>query len=890
MFDRFVRMAQCRAALRAGDHERGLRLSGDPVLDPGHRKVRALREEAIDGLLARARRALAGGAHAAARGALQAILAAEPGHPVASELMQAGRLQEEREGAERKEHAALLRAFDEALSRGNLDVAEGHAQRAPVPERDRLAERAAAQRARAAAGWKDACTRLEALGFDAAVRLLRRARALDGALEVDQGLREQLATQLARAALERPAAERAAFVAQALRAGVGLVEGLETVPCVARLAVPPERGEAQAILRAMEHGEYDAWVGQGAEGGAVDEVVAALAAAAEAARRGAFEEAARAVREAVPDSALRQRVSARLDGDRDRVDQRLGEARVAAQEGRLASARSTLLALLEEFPGHQGVRSELALLDRGADVRARELVEARALVRARRLSEAAARALPWALPGTDGDDARALLREVQPQLDVVRKGVEQVQASLHGPSTRSVEGLEVCLRRLDRLADVQVDSADLSRLREAIEVEIDGLQQFERAGEALASGESEAVAAALSGWAERRARLLAPGRLDARAESVVERVLVFAGDAAAAGRCARADAWLDAVGDSLPLSRDTLGKVRALRGDVTGRRVRAAHEAQVAMRLASEERDLTAASEALERAKALAADEPSVRRIAAELERAAGVALCMERIEALDPDAGADEVADARRALEDLGATPPGMRTRVFDLKRNLARAQGLEGAFLLRVDEAGEFLVFRHESASLGNVRDRGCDLPLQARLSSRHARLRRTMSFHGGQVDEVVAERGELRVAGERVPKVRLTDGLRFSLGGHVDILYRLPSARSLTARLDLQGGVQIGGATALLWLKDRGRDGRILIGPGPGSHIRVPGASGTVELFAGSDGRIRVRVDGDGTIDGAAFEGEHPVDGGAFVAALGVGFSVHPWSPSDVTAPPA
>jgi hypothetical protein len=48
-------------------------------------------------------------------------------------------------------------------------------------------------------------------------------------------------------------------------------------------------------------------------------------------------------------------------------------------------------------------------------------------------------------------------------------------------------------------------------------------------------------------------------------------------------------------------------------------------------------------------------------------------------------------------------------------------------------------------------------------------------------------------------------------------------------------------------VLLLKDRGRDGRILIGASHDCHVRVPGASGEVEIYASRDGQVRVRIDG-------------------------------------------
>lgn len=888
MFDRFVRMAQARSALRAGDHERALRLLGDPSLDPDHRRVRELRKEGIAGLLERAQRALEAGRFAAAQNALRVILAVEPEQPGALSALFACREREAERGQRLGARGALLREFEEALARGDLGGATDIARRAGDADQAALLGRVEDQRARAAELVSQVPDHVASLGFDGAVRRLRQARGLDGALVIERGLRDALASELARSIRALPEPSRAEALSRALRAARDVALEIGSAPGVADLVGGSDQTQLEAVLSAIDRLDLDRAADLQLASEAIGRLPAGVSAAIEAARRGAFDVAALALAESVPGNQLAARVARGLESRASEAQARLDEARTAAQVGSLAEARATLLALLERFPGHETAKAELELLDHGADARAKELMEARALVRERRLATAAARALPWALPGPEGDEARALLREVQPQLDVVRKGVGQVQASLHGPGSGSVEGLGFCLQKLARLDEIQVDSADLARLREAIESEIEGVRLFEGAGDALRAGVDGPVRAALSGWADLRSRLCEAGRLDAHAENLVERLLARAEDAMAAGHCARADALLGAVGDALPLPAGLHGKVRALRGDVTGRRIRAAHEARVASQNAVVERDLDAAREALERARALAEDEPSVRRVAAELERVMEAARRAEQAEALGEGVGPEDVADARRSLEDLGGTPPALRTRVFDLKRNLARAQGLDGGFLLRVDEAGEFLVFRQETATIGNVRDAGCDLPLQARVVSRHARLRRTMSFHGGQVDEVVAERGELVVSGATTPKVRLTDGVRFGLGHHVELRYRLPSHRSLTARIDLLGGFDLGGASALLWLKDRGRDGRILIGADAESHIRVPGARGTLELFAGSDGRIRVRAEGGGEIDGVPFDGEHPVAGGVFVSALGVGFSIQPWSPSDATAP--
>jgi len=889
MFDRFVRMAQARGALRAGDLERGLRLLGDPVLDPEHRKVRELRGVLIEGLLDRAQRLVAAGRHQAAEGALEAILAAEAGHERARDALRSCREQRSAAAQRTARIAAASERARLALARGDLEAARRLAGELDEASRDEFLAQVGSQRQVAAAAVQDVESGIASLGFDAALAKLRGARGLDREVPIGGDVQAALAQALAQELASQPGPARAVRLAEAVRSAADLAPQLAVEPSLAPYQPAVDREPTEGILKALEDGDTQRAVERASSPTAALQISPAVLAAVDAARRGAFDVAARALDSEVPQSQRAEVVQRLFERRAADAARRVDAAREAIQQGRLGDARVQLLELLEECPGHEGARGELLLLDQGADARAQLMVEARALARSKQLAAAAARVVPIAMPGPEGDEARLLLRELQPQLDLVRRGVDQVQASLHGPDTESVEGLRGCLRRLGQLAEVQADSADVARLTGSIEAEIAGVESFDEVAEAVSVGDPRRAGEALARFVALRGRLLAVGRLDARAERAVEAILGAAEAALAVGRCAEADAWLAELDVESPGGESLRQRVRALRGEVTGRRVRAAHEARVADQLANVERDLAGAEEAIERARKLAADEPSVRRVSADLERAADQLRRVESIGAVGDGAGPEDVSEARRALTELGPTPPAMRTRVFDLKRNLARAQGLEGAFLLRVDEAGEFLVFRQESATLGHIRDRGCDLPLQARLASRHARLCRTMSFHGGQVDEVVAERGPVVVDGVVSPKIKLTDGLCFGLGDHVRMRYRLPSSRSLTARLDLMGGVELGGAQALLWMKDRGRDGRILIGPGSDAHVRVASATGTVELFAGNDGRIRVRAEGGGAIDGAPFEGEHPVAGGAFVSSQGVGFSVQPWSPADATAPP-
>ena len=60
-----------------------------------------------------------------------------------------------------------------------------------------------------------------------------------------------------------------------------------------------------------------------------------------------------------------------------------------------------------------------------------------------------------------------------------------------------------------------------------------------------------------------------------------------------------------------------------------------------------------------------------------------------------------------------------------------------------------------------------------------------------------------------------------------------------------------------------------------------MRVPNSEGEVEIFAGKDGQIRARFDGQGDMDGKPFSGEHPITAGATVTCGTITFVLLPWS---------
>ncbi|MEZ5965181.1 MAG: FHA domain-containing protein [Planctomycetota bacterium] len=553
------------------------------------------------------------------------------------------------------------------------------------------------------------------------------------------------------------------------------------------------------------------------------------------------------------------------------------EARVLASGGDLIGARARLEQALAQWPLVRTLQDEMRRMDDGVLERQTRLTAARRLASEGRLREASALALALASPGSAGEEARRLHAELQARIDVVAAGVEQILRAVHGRSSGSIEGIGHSVARLDELAKLQSDHPELPGLRVALEAERKGLELVRDAVTTCRGGRLSADLVAVGEeLRDLRPTLLREDRLDAR-------LLELADAAALRGEsaCARGDLGdAECCGALLAHLRTVLPAVGVHADDLAGRiaagRARARDEVERGRR-ALADRELASAESAFETASQAARDDAIVRAFGQELDT---VRARMHQLAEVEGMAAKRDFARAHERLASLPPTPALLRTKIFDLKQNLARAQGLDGGFVLRVDEAGEYLVMRRETVSIGNLRDGRADLAVLANISGQHARLQRRMSFHGGMEDHILAERGEVSVGGVPVRDHRLRDGDEVALGGRLRFAYRVPSSRSLTTALRVLGGFHVRGTDRILLMKDRGRDGRILLGRARDAHVSVASESGAeVELYAGLDGQIRVRCDRGGTIDGRPFVGEHPVMAGAAVACGGISFVLLP-----------
>ncbi len=888
MFDRFIRLAKARKALRDGCFEDALALAADPAIR-ADRRAEDIRGAAAAQILARAQKHLAAKDLVAARAEVARLRAAAPSaaaDALAGDVQAAATAEDAAVDLARRTLAEARKALDhgetEAAAALLATVSPSHL----LIERDQLRNLLGERRRMAAEAQKRAEQALSDGDLPAAEEGLVRAESLDRDGEGIRLLRQRVLAVASRELLARIADVVAVDVVRAL--GI-YQESLRQLPALARadaaadirLALCTELRRRLVAARSMAEALpfASAFHGSDLVG---DEDLAALCDALTfaVARSGRGENGAAATRlrnaaAAVGASALVEAADA-LRSQATETDQRLARVHGIVEAGDLDAARNVLAELLAAEPLHEAARRDLELVEQGLAELDRRLEAARASARAGSLREACAAALALSGSPRVAVPAGQLLADVRARMAVVDRGIDEVRVALHGRLAAGVEGVRHCLRRLEELAKVQTDHDELPRMIEAVTAEIRALALCEDAAKAIDREALDEVAANVSELLASCERLIARHRLDARLADLGDRLLAAAGTAMEGGRLFGVDRCADLIERLGAFLEGAAARASSLRAAATERRVRAEEQVAVA-RDAMERRDLVAAERAAADALALWCDGPSVRQIAGQLMDVRRQTDAIGRVEALAKER---DFLGANQRLAAMSPTHALLRTRVHDMKKDLARAQGLEGAFLLRVDEGGEHLVLRGETVSFGNVQKVRADVPILANLAGLHATIRRSMSFHGGMQDTVVAEEGEVRVLGKRVDRHVLQTGDRFQLGSALCMSFVRPSSRSLSASLTLLGGFHVAGTDRLLLMKDRGRDGRILLGPSPDAHVRVAGATGEVELFATNTGQMRVACAGGGTVDGLPFRGEQPIAAGQVVVACGVTLVLLPW----------
>jgi hypothetical protein len=890
MFDRFIRLAKAKQALRDRRFEDALRLAADPLIE-NDRRAEQVRKQAADHLRERAQQKLADGDTAGARaelvllrgrteaaacGALEAAIeAAESGEAKARELARSS-LAEVRRLLDRGETAAAT-ALLSTVSANHL-----------LLERQQLEQLVAERRRQGAALAAQALSALQDGASEVALERLLRAGAMDrDGAEIARCQQRILTAAAATAAAAVCELRQKGDVLAAVERFRG-VAGTPAVRNASALVELRAELEAEVLAQLQRADSIDAALPLARAVLAADlasaEPLRGLTAAVLAAepRVGRPEAGAAAALEAAARNAGAEglaRMAAAIASAGASRQQRLLQAQQLRDGGQLDAARALLVEFLVDEPMHEAARRELDLVDQGLADLDRRLAAVRAALREGRLREACTQALGLVGSARVAKEAQQVVAEARARMLLVERGLDEVRVALYGRVASSQEGVRHCLLRLEELAKVQADHEEIPKVVKAVTVEIEALAACERVSSALDRRAVDEVISGLAALVDLRERLLACDRLDARVCALADRLAEVTELALVGGRLAEVQRCADLFAKLQVVRPEFETKASALRQRADARRQAAGELVQRALASLAE-RDLAEAERLAEQAQQQWAEGSEVRALVEQLVQVRRQSDTLDRVETLTR--GRD-FHGAQQKLAEMPPTQQFLRTRIFDMKQNLARAQGLEGAFLLRADEGGEHLVVRGETVSIGNVRQTRADLPVLANIAGRHASIRRSMSFHGGMQDTIVAEEGEVRVGGDLVTSRSLAPGDRVQLGPAFGFVYQRPSARSLSVGLVLRGGFQIAGTDRVFLMKDRGRDGRILLGPTQDVHVRVPKATGEVEVFATNTGQMRVFCEAGGTIDGVPFRGEHPLAAGQIVAAAGISFLLLPWRPT-------
>lgn len=885
MWSHLILMMRARRAVRSGRFEAALALLEDSLIRED-RRAQELRREVLRGLLGRAERRLKTGHLTLAWKDVGRLQQLDPEFPGCAELVQEldelSRLTSER----REQEEGLRRGFEAALDEGRLGDAReflaGLEHRIDGPSFEELEKRLHERRMQASRALRDVrdymrrglereareamnkarrlCT--DSISFRERLVGLSAAWAKEQWREIQRSLGEGRTLDAARALTEWWQSDPESD---------DLAEAKDLLLCVAdRLAedarkLASEGRFQEALQLACQAPGLVAKVGVLRHLKEKLEHLDVLLASEEEDPRRRVQGLARLYAE-TKWAALADYLE-RLRGSCEELEVGLRSARDLLARGKPQDGKARLEAILVTWPGCDEARALLDGLIDDERERAEQLKAARQAVRDGRLLEAQRHLFRLVTGGCGAEEARSLLRDVE-------RIRGKVAREVHALETRFDAGAaaEEVLAEIARLERMQQDSVELADL-EARALRRKARQERETlVRAALGRRDVEGCIRAVREWVaegeDRSLRSEERGKLQQIGGEI---------EAALRDELARGDpAFVCALGSGLRTWQDMLAiDLEPLLSEAGARVEEARTLAREGVELL-EHKDVARADEALQRARSLSPREPEVLRLAHRLRR-----VSVER-EELNK---ALELADvdrqgAKEKLAALGPTPRPLGSLVLQVKQKVERSGELESGCLLQVEEAGEFLLFTDDRLRVGNATGRSFpQLPVLARIKSHHATFVRAVSFHGGVSDAIEAAAGaEVRVNADPAGS-KLKHGDRILLGGILPLVYLRPSPRSLSALLRIEKGFECRGTSRVLWLKQGGRDGRILIGRGREVHVRVPHAEPELYLYAPGRGRICVHFDGTGEVDGEPFTQDGELGAGATVTCGKIRFRLLP-----------
>ncbi len=205
------------------------------------------------------------------------------------------------------------------------------------------------------------------------------------------------------------------------------------------------------------------------------------------------------------------------------------------------------------------------------------------------------------------------------------------------------------------------------------------------------------------------------------------------------------------------------------------------------------------------------------------------------------------------------GATPDNAEP---DSRNNLVGVR-----FTLWVEGVGSYLLLRSDRATIGRAGSSAApDIALPADLEGAHAQIVRV------DHDYFLVPRGPAAVNGTATSRHLLADGDVILLGARSSMTFRLPTALSGTALLELGSGLRMPGDVRHVVLLDE----HLIFGPSGQTHIRIPGLRDRIVLSAERVG-FRCRAFTPISIDGTLRSRNEVLPVGAYVEAGPLAFTL-------------
>jgi tetratricopeptide (TPR) repeat protein len=873
MLEQWTMIRKARKALEDGALEEAYRLTLDPRIRD-HFRAGTIRSRALEALLERARRHRDRSNLSAAFEDLRIVLSAgerlEEAVAMEREVREAlGRRSEARQMA-----TEAIRQAEREADVGRLREARARLQalESPDPGVEALRRRIETRLAEAEVHVADAARCIDRGEYLEAERSLARAAELDPRREDLALLRARCNEARRRRVVEDirrklAAGDAAGAWRDAQEEGGADRDGLsDPVVREARRAVI-EKGMAEA-RRLLDDGTVDeleellaglpASESERPERIRIERAAALWGRGVGYLEAGEFDMAAELLEEALEASPVAGRIEGDLSRARrsaERTEEALRAAVQGLARGDRAGAAGVIEKAREEMPVDRFVAALRDGMEQGVAGRLPSLDAIREARNGGRLEEAMRGCAALLTTGSHRDEAGRILEGIEERRRTARKELVAAERALLG--ARGNRGaLEGCLRSVEESLGSDGGCGIARELEEAVKREITVLDRIEWGEAHQRRGEwDEALRWYREGLDLSPDHPICRERAAAAARALGDRIAEAMEEDFRTGRWSEARERAATLVGLEGASSEARRRASELRDRLVAAEREAERLEQEASRLV-QEGCTGEARGVLDRLDAVFPGHPSVRDLRERADRFDSVREEIESVESGLSDRDAEPVG----GLLDRVAALPEDLPRVRELRDRVRRELEFRSRFVIRVEEGSDYLVLIGDRVRIGNILGEDLDLSIMANVSSRHAEIVRSRSFHGGWRYELQALPGrDCRVNGNAVDHAVLSDGNRIGLGENLEMTFRLPTSKSRTALLILAEGIEVDGIGRVLLMAPTGRDGRILLAPGEEGHVRADRAPKPIEIYRATQGphaghlvcrsHSGVKVDGQG-----------------------------------------